>query len=80
MYRSQDYQPPKFSSRSLLSTFVFTGALSLSRWESLSSLGSGSSSGVSRPEHRQLGLSHDSGITTNGSGKNGTAVTILHCI
>lgn len=48
---------------------LILGALSLSRWESMSSLGSGSSSGVSRPEHRQLGLSHDSGITTNGSGK-----------
>ncbi|XP_053599891.1 ankyrin repeat and BTB/POZ domain-containing protein 2 isoform X2 [Plodia interpunctella] len=50
-----------------------SGALSLSRWESVSSLGSGSSSGVSRPEHRQLGLSHDSGITTNGSGGSGTS-------
>ncbi|CAB3228872.1 unnamed protein product [Arctia plantaginis] len=52
---------------------VASGALSLSRWESMSSLGSGSSSGVSRPEHRQLGLSHDSGITTNGSGGSGTS-------
>ncbi|XP_060800643.1 ankyrin repeat and BTB/POZ domain-containing protein 2 [Amyelois transitella] len=50
---------------------IASGALSLSRWESMSSLGSGSSSGVSRPEHRQLGLSHDSGITTNGSGGSG---------
>ncbi|GBP07460.1 hypothetical protein EVAR_4819_1 [Eumeta japonica] len=40
-----------------------SGALSLSRWESASSLGSGSSG-----EPRRLGLSHDSGITTNGSG------------
>lgn len=51
-----------------INKMLFAGALSLSRWESMSSLGSGSSSGVSRPEHRQLGLSHDSGITTNGSG------------
>lgn len=35
----------------------------------MSSLGSGSSSGVSRTENRQLGLSQDSGITTNGSGE-----------
>lgn len=48
---------------------VFTGALSLSRWESMSSLGSGSSTGGPRTEQRQLGMSHDSGITTNGSGK-----------
>ncbi|KAL4721057.1 hypothetical protein ACJJTC_007010 [Scirpophaga incertulas] len=46
---------------------VASGALSLSQWESMSSLGSGSSSGVARPENRQLGMSHDSGITTNGS-------------
>ncbi|XP_059059495.1 ankyrin repeat and BTB/POZ domain-containing protein 2 [Achroia grisella] len=52
---------------------IASGALSLSRWESMSSLGSGSSSGVSRPEHRQLGLSQDSGITTNGSGGSGTS-------
>ncbi|CAG5005896.1 unnamed protein product [Parnassius apollo] len=52
---------------------VASGALSLSHWESMSSLGSGSSSGVSRPENRQLGLSHDSGITTNGSGGSGTS-------
>ncbi|CAG9792248.1 unnamed protein product [Diatraea saccharalis] len=54
---------------------VASGALSLSRWESMSSLGSGSSSGVSRPENRQLGLSHDSGITTNGSGGSGGSGT-----
>ncbi|XP_038213028.1 ankyrin repeat and BTB/POZ domain-containing protein 2 isoform X3 [Zerene cesonia] len=54
---------------------VASGALSLSRWESMSSLGSGSgsSSGAPRPEHRQLGLSHDSGITTNGSAGSGTS-------
>ncbi|XP_026491591.2 ankyrin repeat and BTB/POZ domain-containing protein 2 isoform X1 [Vanessa tameamea] len=52
---------------------VASGALSLSRWESMSSLGSGSSSGAPRPEHRQLGLSHDSGITTNGSGGSGAS-------
>ncbi|XP_073967255.1 ankyrin repeat and BTB/POZ domain-containing protein 2 isoform X2 [Choristoneura fumiferana] len=52
---------------------VASGALSLSRWESVSSMGSGSSSSASRPEHRQLGLSHDSGITTNGSGGSGTS-------
>ncbi|XP_049864833.1 ankyrin repeat and BTB/POZ domain-containing protein 2 isoform X1 [Pectinophora gossypiella] len=52
---------------------IASGALSLSQWESMSSLGSGSSSGISRPEHRQLGLSHDSGITTNGSGGSGTS-------
>ncbi|CAG9563213.1 unnamed protein product [Danaus chrysippus] len=46
---------------------IASGALSLSRWESMSSLGSGSSS------HRQLGMSHDSGITTNGSGGSGTS-------
>ncbi|XP_063530330.1 ankyrin repeat and BTB/POZ domain-containing protein 2 [Cydia strobilella] len=52
---------------------VASGALSISRWESMSSMGSGSSSGPCRPEHRQLGLSHDSGITTNGSGGSGTS-------
>ncbi|CAK1544775.1 unnamed protein product [Leptosia nina] len=54
---------------------VASGALSLSRWESMSSLasGSGSSSGAPRPENRQLGMSHDSGITTNGSGGSGTS-------
>ncbi|XP_028031789.1 ankyrin repeat and BTB/POZ domain-containing protein 2 [Bombyx mandarina] len=52
---------------------IASGALSLSRWESMSSLGSGSSSGMTRPEHRQLGLSHDSGITTNGSNGSGTS-------
>ncbi|CAH0663406.1 unnamed protein product, partial [Chilo suppressalis] len=54
---------------------IASGALSLSRWESMSSLGSGSSSGVARPENRQLGLSHDSGITTNGSGGSGGSGT-----
>ncbi|XP_034825710.1 ankyrin repeat and BTB/POZ domain-containing protein 2 isoform X2 [Maniola hyperantus] len=52
---------------------VASGALSLSRWESMSSLGSGSSTGAPRPENRALGLSHDSGITTNGSGGSGTS-------
>ncbi|CAH4036159.1 unnamed protein product [Pieris brassicae] len=54
---------------------VASGALSLSRWESMSSLGSGtgSSSGAPRPENRQLGMSHDSGITTNGSAGSGTS-------
>ncbi|XP_050679803.1 ankyrin repeat and BTB/POZ domain-containing protein 2 isoform X2 [Leptidea sinapis] len=53
---------------------IASGALSLSRWESMSSLGSGSgsSSGAPRPEHKQLGLSHDSGITTGGSGTSGS--------
>ncbi|XP_028167285.1 ankyrin repeat and BTB/POZ domain-containing protein BTBD11 [Ostrinia furnacalis] len=46
---------------------VASGALSLSRWESMSSLGSSGS------RERPLGLSHDSGITTNGSGGSGTS-------
>ncbi|KAJ0179613.1 hypothetical protein K1T71_005325 [Dendrolimus kikuchii] len=52
---------------------IASGALSLSRWESMSSLGSGSGSSSGVAQHRQLGLSHDSGITTNGSGGSGTS-------
>ncbi|CAH0721393.1 unnamed protein product, partial [Brenthis ino] len=52
---------------------IASGALSLSRWESMSSLGSGSSPGGPRTEQRQLGMSHDSGITTNGSSGSGAS-------